>query len=240
MTYVKRVFIKDNCEDILPDYLNFVPGIVDSEECINSLVKQMRSLENTVESRGAITVEKNKLNYMFYKRGYPFWADGANVPYNYTSGIVDGILSSVEHSDASVAEMMRPLILNEFNGDLKIWRYWFGFGDDGWDESSNLSLNTPAYSGNKKSLAHITYRTIDAKAILQAEKNNPNSKLAIRVHRMVEEGLVLPDVNEYLYELNGIADISYFSASRYSRSNSAWQIQSQVWALNQLSRDSGH
>lgn len=218
-------------------------GVPIEDSVIKYLSNQLISFEKTVEELINIEDGLSSYTYLGYQSNYPFWADGANVPYNYVSGVVEGAmtLGLDERAGELYFDLLLPLLENELqNQKNNIWRYWWGDADNGWSEAQRVSLNTPTYGGNNKGLAHITYRTMDVKAILSSNDKQGSQifkKMIEQFKLLTEMGMLLPDVNEYFSENGGAIKLNKFAVKRYARSTAPWEIQGQVWAINQLVED---
>lgn len=173
---------------------------------------------------------------IFYRKSVKFWADGANVPYNYTSGISLGLSHNV--STKGIAKLlMANLYKTEFSkGFPKVWRYWSGIGDHGWKPSTLTSINTPAFQGNNGAIAHITYRNMDAAALLEAYGSDGTSSLTKNLSNLVHDGLLLPSLYEYISTPLTHDSLLPNVARYYSRSTNVWELESQPWALSVLAQ----
>jgi hypothetical protein len=208
-------------------------------QAIESLRMITLQLSGTVEAQGE-WIEGHSFRSLGYRRGVPFWADGSNVPYNYVSGVVAGILS-VDSTGPQIercAEWMRPLLRLEFSQQFpNVWRYWWGPGDRGWAASEGVSLNTPHYPGNGGALAHITYRSMDAIAMIFLERRRPGSLpsgLSQNLRRLIEHGWLLPWVAGVLPDDHRRPTMKPEVVRRHARAAAAWELQAQIWALDQL------
>lgn len=56
--YIKRVFIMDDCKELLPDYLRFVRGVVDSEDLSLNISREMLQQNRQIQRMGKGMVNK--------------------------------------------------------------------------------------------------------------------------------------------------------------------------------------
>ncbi len=80
--YVRRVFILDNCKDILPEYLNFVNGVVDSNDLPLNVSREMiqeskvlrvirkQLVKKTIEMMSDLASEEDKEKYNKFYEGF--------------------------------------------------------------------------------------------------------------------------------------------------------------------------
>ncbi len=212
------------------------------DAAIDRLQADLRAMRDFVEEPFRLEHQGRWFDTLRFRTGSPFWADGCNVPYNFCSGVVAGVLAASADSETTetCVSLMRPLLELELQGSYwETWRYWWGVGDRGWTNAEGISINSPSYVGNRGALAHITYRSMDAEALLELEFARrgvvPPSVLG-RLQTLTSAGLLCPWVCETLRKVGRPAELSGVAALRHARSSSAWELRSQPWALAELGR----
>jgi molecular chaperone HtpG len=96
--YVKRVFIMDDCKDLLPNYLRFVKGVVDSEDLSLNISReilqqnrQIQAIHKRLVKKIISTLEEMMLNEKEKYQG--FWSEFGRV-------VKEGIFEDRNHQEA--------------------------------------------------------------------------------------------------------------------------------------------
>ncbi len=103
--YVRRVFIMDDCKDLLPEYLRFVRGVVDSDDLPLNVSREILQQQDTVA----------KLRKQLVKRILDHLAKLA-------AGSEDAEKATFAKIDSSFGSILREGLVNDFENKDKIQR----------------------------------------------------------------------------------------------------------------------
>lgn len=218
-------------------------GLVNGERCLQKIKQDMVALDATIEK--PVYDSSARLVDLKYGVGFPFWADGSNVPYNFISGYLNGFLPFGDYFGREV------LISKILNGPFKskpypkIWNYWGGVGNEGW-KKGDVSVNTPKYPGNQDMKAHISYRTKDASAIINCYHLSYcrlpiDDDLMAHFEGLTERGALMPFINDTWASFGDFVqyDNEVLAIRRLARSASHHNFYSQVFVLASMLNESG-
>ncbi len=214
-------------------------GIAVAPAALERLSDRIWTLADTVEQPAVTTWRGTSHVTLAYRRGADFWCDGANVPHNYVTAYVHGLLALRGTDGAArqrAASLLTPLLRFEPVATSTTWNYWWGQGFDGWSATDAVSINTPEYVGYRDP-AHISYRSLDALALLRLSELDPAAvptPVVENIRRLVASGGLLPWVNGELARSRRSVTLSRETAYRHARSAGTWEIEAQVWALDRL------
>ena len=176
------------------------------------------------------------------RRYIPFWSDGADLPWNLRSAWIEGFAWAPE-KPKQMAELAKELsgqfIGKALSGLPEKWPYAAGNSLSGWSAADNISSNTPVYGGDTSNPtgAHISYRSMDALAVLAAGRTGiiaENAAVTRHFGALVSRGLLYPFVNEEFAARGKKADLPLSAGRLYARIKLPWQVQNQPWALLSL------
>ena len=131
--YVKRVFITDNCEHLIPDYLRFVKGVVDSSDLPLNVSREIlqedvqlkrieKSLVNKILSTLAEMKEKDNEQYLkFFKEFGPVLKEGLHFDYANKEKLQELVLFESSTKEAGQLVSLKEYVERMPEGQTEIY-----------------------------------------------------------------------------------------------------------------------
>ncbi len=198
-------------------------------------------------SSGGADEPRGGRTYLMWPKGSAFYFDGLNVPYNHQNEWAYSVLDtlkgarSLSDEDRLARQRATDIIDHFLEGVTRrgvmpesgIWPYWWGRASRSWTEADGISVNTPAYPGDRLD-AFISFKSIDVMSVLSAERFSglaTRPELIAGIRDLVANGSVYPFVSASFVSRGYLPELQPNIGLRYARMTAPWEMQNAVWAL---------
>ncbi|WP_139384376.1 hypothetical protein [Bosea thiooxidans] len=215
-------------------------GLLADDHLAANLREEMTNFDRSVERLDGVQ--------LFIKRGAPFWLDGANTPWNYQSGWIEGLaeLHSLRPISSNLQDTVRRMTASFLAAEVsenrpRVWQYCAGPCQEGWSAASGTSVNTPTWEGNKTrtSTAHISYRTMDVRAVLDTMRTFRDAApiwFPAYVSELVSQGWIYPMAAAPLRQFGLSPALSPTLVAAYGRAATPAENHNQIWAIDAVAK----